>query len=80
MRLEQHATAHFPGCYTADRLPVKLVFVRYFPSSEEAFMFEKQLKKWSRAKKEALAEGNIGKLKELAACRNPSHHSNRSLG
>jgi putative endonuclease len=53
------------------------VFVRYFPSSDAAFAFEKQLKKWSRAKKEALAAGDFDKLKELAACRNPSHHSNR---
>lgn len=78
IRLEQHLTASFPGCYTAKRLPVQLVFVRYFPSSVEAFAFEKQLKKWSRPKKEALVKGDIAKLKELASCRNDSHHSNHS--
>jgi putative endonuclease len=78
LRLEQHLTRQFPDCYTAERLPVQLAFVRYFPSSGEAFAFEKQLKNWSRAKKEALVEGDILKLKELASCRNQSHHSNRS--
>ena len=42
----------------------------------EVAAFEKQLKDWSRAKKEALMRGDISNLKELAVCGNNTHYSN----
>jgi len=42
------------SCYTKNRLPVKLVFVQEFGSRYEALAAERQIKEWSRKKKEAL--------------------------
>ena len=49
-----------------------------FITYKEAIMCERQLKGWSRAKKEALISGDIKLLRELAACRNESHFSNKN--
>ena len=61
----KHATRRFSG-YTSVRLPVKLIFIKEFNSRDEAFTFERQIKKWSRKKKEALISGDLQKLKALA--------------
>ncbi len=53
-RIMQHHYKHFPACYTATRLPVHLVFTEEFNTREEALASEKQIKGWSRRKKEAL--------------------------
>ncbi|RJO67227.1 MAG: GIY-YIG nuclease family protein [Myxococcales bacterium] len=51
------------GCtYTKKRLPVKLVWSQDFTSRDEAKQAEAQIKGWSRAKKEALIDGNYGLL------------------
>ncbi len=52
--------------WTASRLPVKLVFQQEFYTVEEAFRAERQIKGWSRAKKEALMAGSFDLLVELA--------------
>ena len=65
-RLSAHAQRHFPKCYTARRLPVKVVFVQEFASRAEALEAERQMKKWPRAKKEALIDGDFERLKQLA--------------
>jgi len=62
--------------YTSTRLPVKLVFWEKFQTPDHAIEFEKQVKGWSRKKKEAIIEGNWNKLKELAVCANDSHFRN----
>jgi predicted GIY-YIG superfamily endonuclease len=54
--------------WTACRLPVKLMYVESFKTLEESISRELQIKKWSKAKKEALVTGNIKKLKSLAKC------------
>lgn len=78
-RFIEHNSGRNEKSYTASRRPVQLVFVRAFNSPMEAIRYEKQLKNWSRAKKEALIEGNFNKLHELASCKNstaaPSHAS-----
>lgn len=53
--------------YTYSRRPVQLIFVRWFNDFLQAIAFEKQLKKWTRKKEEALAMNDIQLLKELAA-------------
>ena len=65
-RLGEHRAGE--GClYTRPRLPVKLVWAEQFLTREEAKAAEAQLKKWSRAKKEALIEGRFDIISKLAA-------------
>ncbi len=63
-RLAEHGEGYCE--YTAKRLPVELVFSDEFTTREDAFGRERQIKGWSRKKKEALIEGNWDKLKKLA--------------
>ena len=44
--------------YTACRLPVRLVYTESFNSKSKALKRECELKRWPRAKKEALVAGN----------------------
>jgi len=75
-RLWEHETCFYPNAYTSKRLPVKLVFWEKFQTPDHAIEFEKQVKGWSRKKKEAIIEGNWDRLKELSVCVNDSHHGN----
>src|SRR5262249_28203776 len=52
-RIAQHNTGVFDG-YTAKRRPVVLVFSEWFEQITDAIAAERQVKGWSRAKKEAL--------------------------
>ncbi|WP_204317081.1 GIY-YIG nuclease family protein, partial [Klebsiella aerogenes] len=53
--------------YTSRRRPVALVRSGHFDSIIEAIAFERQLKGWPRAKKEALIEGRFEDLPVLAS-------------
>src|SRR4030042_3559723 len=53
-------------CYTSTRLPVKLVFYDDFPTRDDAFARERQIKGWSRRKKQALIQGNWNTLVEYS--------------
>ena len=64
--MESHSTGEFPNAYTLRRRPVKLVFYVEFEDAVSAQEFERQIKKWTRAKKEALIRGEWEKLPELA--------------
>ena len=48
------------------RLPVKLVYTEEYNYAAEAFEREKQVQNWSRAKREALINGNRASLPGLA--------------
>ena len=74
IRIAQHNSGEDPNCYTFKRRPVELMYVEAFQNYEMAIACEKQIKGWSRKKKEALIAGNFDRLKELAACGNPSSH------
>ena len=67
-RLAAHQTGAIPG-YTVKRRPVSLVFSEQFHSREEAFARERQVKSWSRAKKEALIERDWDRLMQLSRTR-----------
>ncbi len=55
------------GCaWTSKRLPVEFVWRQEFPTRDEARAAEHQIKKWSRAKKEALIAGDFELLHKLA--------------
>ena len=75
-RLYEHETKKYKG-YTSYRLPVKLVFTQKFNSYHEAFQFERKIKNWSRAKKEALISSDFSKLHKLAECKNETHFKNK---
>ena len=66
MRIEQHKQRHFPDCYTASRLPVELVFTQPHTTREEALAAERQIKGWSRKKKEAMMRGDWQEVSRLA--------------
>ncbi len=77
-RLGQHQSGNTPG-FTADRLPVELVWSGEFPTRHEALAFELQVKGWSRAKKMALIRGDWERISTLAKSKNdPSTSSGRT--
>ena len=64
-RISQHNQGHFGG-YTAKRRPVVLVFSAHFDSIADGIAYERQVKGWSRAKKEALIRGDFEALQGLS--------------
>jgi putative endonuclease len=64
-RLEQHQKGEGAN-HTRKRLPVKLLYYEEYQRIDEAFYREKQVKGWSRKKKEALIEGKTNLLPDLA--------------
>ena len=79
-RIREHNSDNNPRSYCYKRRPVRLVYEQKFRIIKKAIAFEKQIKRWSRAKKIALIKGDIEELKRLAACRNDSHSRNKNLG
>ena len=68
--LEQRITEHKLGkhieSYTYKRRPIELKFYAEFSDISIAIQTEKQIKKWSKAKKEALINDEFEKLPNLA--------------
>ena len=67
--LEARFAGHQSGLirgYTQNRRPVELVWSQEFAERDEAFRAERQIKGWSRAKKQALISGDWGSLQRLA--------------
>lgn len=64
-RIAEHQAGAYGG-YTARRRPVALVYSDWFASVTDAVAAERKLKGWSRAKKEALIEGDWDRIKGLA--------------
>ena len=64
-RLLQHQSGALGG-YTKTRRPVRLAYAQGFPTRDEAFAAERQVKGWSRKKKEALIRGDWDELRRLA--------------
>ena len=62
------------GAYTARRRPVRLVYVERCASSRAARERERQLKRWSGVKKEALIAGDVIHLKLLSRRRQRHPH------
>jgi predicted GIY-YIG superfamily endonuclease len=65
-RIAEHRLGMISGCYTVKRRPVELVFSQEFPTRDEALKAEKQIKGWSRKKKEAMMRGESGEVARLA--------------
>src|SRR5262245_2473550 len=64
-RVAEHNAGHFGG-FTATRRPVTLVFSQWFERITDAIAAERQVKGWSRAKKEALIRGDFAALPGLS--------------
>lgn len=75
-RIAVHNDGIDPFSYTFKRRPVELVFLQDFREIQEAIAFEKQVKGWSRKKKEAIIEEDWERLKSLSACKNHTSHKN----
>ena len=80
-RLEQHQQGMRKDAYTFTRRPVEMVYAQHFPDGthDQARAWEKKLKGWSRAKKEAVIKERWNDLPSLAECKNESHHRNKSI-
>jgi putative endonuclease len=65
-RLKEHQEGRSPKSYTAPRRPVELVYTESCLTFQEAQEREKQIKGWSRAKKEALITGRVDELPDLS--------------
>jgi len=63
-RIEKHQDGS-ASSHTRSRRPVSLAYSEAFTSAEAARARERQIKRWSRAKKEALIAGNLALLKQL---------------
>jgi putative endonuclease len=64
-RVHEHNAGAYGG-YTSTRRPVTLVYSQWFERITDAIAAERQVKGWSRAKKEALIRGDFGALPELS--------------
>ena len=70
-RIAEHDSGVFGG-FTATRRPVTLVFSERFDRITDAIAAERQVKGWSRAKKEALIRGDFPTLRQLSKRRKSS--------
>ena len=73
-RLSEHQQGKYEDSYTSTRRPVKMAYCEYFPDGTlaQARTREKQLKGWTRAKKEAFIQGRFDEVSRLAECKNES--------
>jgi putative endonuclease len=69
-RVAEH-NAGIMGGYTATRRPVTLAFAEQFEKITDAIAAERQVKGWSRAKKEALVGGDWQAISRLSNRRKP---------
>ena len=76
-RFYEHQNGENTRCYTYRKRPLTIVFCEEFSDVNQAIALEKQIKGWTRKKKEAIIEKNWEKLKEFSACINDSHYRNK---
>jgi len=65
VRVDQHNAGSYQG-YTFPRRPVVLVWSEYFDRITDGIAVERQIKGWSRAKKEALIRTDWTTLSRLS--------------
>ena len=65
-RISAHKQGLIKTCYTYKKRPVEVVFSDTVSSRGEALEAERQIKSWSRKKKEALIAGDFDLLKKLS--------------
>ena len=70
--LDRHLKDHQRGKggkYTKRNRPEKILYTERFPSRVQAEARERQIKRWSRAKKIALVNGDLNELRHLSISR-----------
>lgn len=65
-RINEHKNGKHLDSYTYKRRPIDLVYFAEFTNVDIAISTEKQIKKWSKAKKEALINNEYDKLPNLS--------------
>ncbi|MDY0987471.1 GIY-YIG nuclease family protein [Flavobacterium sp. CFBP9031] len=75
-RLNEHNYGLNQESYTFHKRPLELVFCTDFNDVIQAIAFEKQVKGWSRKKKEAIIKDKWEDLKKLSQCLNKTTHKN----
>jgi putative endonuclease len=65
-RLQEHQAGIDKSCYTYNKRPLHLCYQEEFSEVEQAILREKQLKKWSRKKKQALINQDFDRLVSLS--------------
>ncbi len=65
-RFSEHNEGNSPTSYTYKRRPLKLIWSMHFNDIRKAISFEKQVKGWSRKKKEALMNDDWNMIVLLA--------------
>lgn len=75
-RLKEHSYGSNTESYTYNKRPLELVFCTEFNDVNQAILFEKQIKGWSRKKKEAIINDRWEDLKKLSECLNKTTHKN----
>jgi putative endonuclease len=65
-RVAEHNLGTDPRCYTFKRRPVTLVYSTAFDYVRDAIAWEKRIKGWSRAKKDALVRGDWEQIRKLS--------------
>ncbi|CAN5209011.1 GIY-YIG nuclease family protein [soil metagenome] len=73
-RVNEHNEGLDKKAYTYRKRPVSLVYREIFNEVLHAIAWEKRIKGWSRAKKEAVISGEWNVLPELSECKNWSSH------
>ena len=76
-RIAQHQSGEIEG-YTSTRLPLTVMFTDEFVTREEALASERQIKGWSRKKKEAMMRGDWAEVSRLSRGGCPSTSSGRT--
>ncbi len=78
-RVNEHNAGTYGG-FTKSRRPVALLYSQEFDRITDAVAAERQLKGWSRAKKEALINGDLDRLVRLARNRTEYPHPSTGSG
>ena len=66
-RMDEHQRGADRFAYTFSRRPVEIVWCTHFERIDEAIETERRIKRWNRAKKEALIQGDYDALPALAS-------------
>jgi len=77
-RIVEHNEGIEPTCFTYIRRPVILKYFEHFKEAAQSIAREKQLKGWSRKKKEALFQEDYKLLKKLSLAKASNHPSTSS--
>ncbi|EGW23107.1 GIY-YIG nuclease family protein [Methylobacter tundripaludum] len=75
-RIHEHHLGAITSCYTFKRRPLQLAFSQDFPTRIEALTSERQIKGWSRKKKEAMMRGDWVEVSRLAKSSNTCRTNN----